>query len=306
MIAAGEKPLLVVNPAAAGGRLGRDWPRLETRLRELGLDADVALTRAPGHATDITAEAATQGRELVVAVGGDGTTDEVIQGLRQAGRGALGILPLGTGNDAAAGVGIPLDLESATRALLEGFRRRADLMQIGDHAVLNAIGIGLLGDINLRAVRLKKVRGFAGYLVAATASLFGFSTPEVTLKTPSSEYHGPMTILALHGGPTTGGGFALAPGADPFDGQLDACLVTELAGLKRPARLIAALRGTLNRAPEARLLRDPWLELEFDEPLACHLDGNATVLQPPTVRIEVVPGALEVVVPAPSFFDQGS
>lgn len=301
-----DTPLLVVNPAAAGGRLGRNWPRLESRLRELGLSGDVALTQAPGHATDIATEAISGGRELVVSVGGDGTTDEVIQGLFRAGRGALGILPLGTGNDAAAGLGIPLDLAGATRALLDGFHRRADLMQIGDHAVLNAIGIGLLGDINLRAVRLKKVRGFAGYLVAATASLFGFSTPVVTLKTPSSEYHGPMTILALHGGPTTGGGFALAPSADPFDGQLDACLVSELSGWKRPARLIAALRGTLNQKPEARMLRDPWLELEFDEPLACHLDGNATILEPPTVRIEVVPGALEVVVPAPDSIDHGA
>ena len=157
----------------------------------------------------------------VVAVGGDGTVDEVVQGLHRCGRGILGILPLGTGNDTAAGLGIPLRLESAVRVLLDGARRRADLMRVGDHVVLNAIGIGLLGDINQRAVGFKKVRGFLGYLLAATVSLFRFQTPRVELEADGTHYQGPMTILAVHGGPTTGGGFALAPDAEPFDGLLD-------------------------------------------------------------------------------------
>ncbi len=292
-----DEPLLVVNPAAAGGRLGRSWPRIEERLRSLGVRGEVAITRAPGHASELAAAAVASGRTVVVAVGGDGTTDEVIQGLYREGRGVLGILPLGTGNDTAAGLGIPLELEGAVRVLLDGGRRRADLMRVGDHVVLNAIGIGLLGDINLRAVRFKKIRGFLGYLLAASVSLFRFRTPRVVLRAEGTNYKGPMTILAVHGGPTTGGGFALAPEADPFDGRLDACLVTSLPGWKRPVRLLAALRGTLHRARESHMLRSPWLELDFEEPLACHLDGNATVLEPPGVSIEVLPGALEVVAP---------
>ncbi len=293
--------LLVVNPAAAGGRLGREWPRHEARLRELGLVAPVVTTREPGHATEIAEAAAREGTGVVVAVGGDGTTDEVVQGLHRAGRGVLGILPLGTGNDTASGLGIPVELEAAARLLLDGPRRRADLMRVGDdHVVLNAIGIGLLGDINERAVAFKKVRGIAGYLLAAAVSIFRFCTPEVRLTTPTTEYRGPMTILAVHGGPTTGGGFALAPEANPFDGLLDACLVTRLPAWRRPARLLAALRGSLHRAPEATMLREPWLELEFAEPLVCHLDGNGARLTPPRLRIEVLPGALEVVAPPTS------
>ncbi len=255
------------------------------------------MTRTPGHASELAAAAVASGRTVVVAVGGDGTTDEVIQGLHREGRGVLGILPLGTGNDAAAGLGIPLQLEAAVRVLLDGERRRADLMRVGDHVVLNAIGIGLLGDINLRAVHFKKVRGFLGYLLAAGVSLFRFRTPRVMLRAEGTNYEGPMTILAVHGGPTTGGGFALAPQADPFDGWLDACLVTSPAGWKRPMRLLTALRGTLHRTRESHMLRSPWLQLEFDEPLACHLDGNAAILEPPGVSIEVLPGALEVIAP---------
>ncbi len=289
--------LLVVNPAAAGGRLGREWPDLEKQLRALGLEAPAVRTEAPGHATEIARSAVLEGTKVVVAVGGDGTADEVLQGLRRAGGGALGILPRGTGNDTATSLGIPRRLEDAVRLLIDSPRRRADLMHVGGHDVLNAIGIGLLGDINDRAVAFKKVRGMAGYLMAAAVSIVRFSPPTIRLRTPSWEYRGPMTVLAVHGGPTTGGGFTLAPGADPFDGLLDACLVTNLPAWKRPARLLAALRGTLPRKPEATMLRAPWLELEHDVPLPCHLDGNPTRLDPPATRIEVLPGALEVVAP---------
>ena len=82
---------LIVNPAAAGGRLGRDWPRLRARLAAAGLDLSFSMTRAAGHASELAAEAVAAGHDVVVAAGGDGTLCEVIQGLHAAGRGALGI-----------------------------------------------------------------------------------------------------------------------------------------------------------------------------------------------------------------------
>ena len=108
---------LIVNPAAAGGRLGRQWPRVRARLQAAGLDPSFSLTRAPGHASELAAEALAVGHEVVVAAGGDGTICEVVQGIHRHGRGALGILPLGTGNDAARTLGLPLDLAAAAGVL---------------------------------------------------------------------------------------------------------------------------------------------------------------------------------------------
>ena len=293
---------IIINPAAAGGRLGRQWPETAQRLAGWGLDAPVVFTEAPGHATELAAAAVADGVELVVVAGGDGTVCEAAEGLFKAGGGELAILPLGTGNDAARSLGVPLDLEDATRAAAAGRPRPVDLIRVGDRYVLNAIGVGLTGDINDRAVRIKWVRGIAVYLLAALSALFRYRTQRVQMVTEDRNYEGSMLILAVHGGPTTGGGFALTPAAVPDDGLLDACLVEEVGPIGRLARLIAAMKGALGDKAGTHELQAPWLELHFQRPLPAHLDGNSVTLEPPLVRFEVVPGALQVVVPGTTQF----
>jgi len=293
---------IIVNPAAAGGRLGRQWPETAQRLAGWGLDAPVVFTDAPGHATELAAAAVADGVTRVVVAGGDGTVCEAAEGLFKAGCGELAILPLGTGNDAARTLGVPQDLEEAARAAANGQIRSVDLIRIGDHVVFNAIGVGLTGDINDRAVRIKWVRGIAVYLLAALSALFRYRIQQVRMLTEDLSYEGSMLILAVHGGPTTGGGFALTPAAVPDDGLLDACLVEEVGPVGRLARLVAAMNGTLADKAGTHELQAPWLELHFSKPLPAHLDGNSVVLEPPMARFEVVPGALQVVVPSTTQF----
>lgn len=289
---------IIVNPAAAGGRLGREWPRLERQVAGFGLVSETVLTEAPGHATALAGAAVADGVERIVVAGGDGTVCEAVEGLHQAGRGELAILPLGTGNDAARTLGVPLDLEDAVRTALDGRTRSVDLVRVGERVVFNAIGIGLTGDINDRAARIKWLRGIAVYLLAALSSLLRYRMQKVRMVTDRRKYEGSMLILAVHGGPTTGGGFRLTPAAVPDDGLLDACLVPELNVFARIARLVAAMRGTLGSKRGSVEVQAPWLELHFDRPLPAHLDGNSVTLQPPMVRFEVLPGALKVVVPS--------
>ncbi len=288
---------LIVNPAAAGGRLGRQWPRTAARLAACGFPSEAVFTRAPGHATELAAAAAAEGVELVVVAGGDGTVCEAAEGIARGGGAALAILPLGTGNDAARTLGVPLELEAAARAALAGHTRAVDLIRVGDRLVLNAIGVGLTGDINDRAARIKWVRGIAVYLVTTVASLFSYRTQVVRLVADGRSYEGTMMILAVHGGPTTGGGFALTPSAVPDDGLLDVCLVPEVGVAGRLLRLVAAMRGTLGSKSGTVEFQSTSLRLHFSQPLPAHLDGNSVRLEPPLVRFEVVPRALRVVVP---------
>jgi YegS/Rv2252/BmrU family lipid kinase len=295
---------IIVNPAADGGRLGREWPHIAERLGEWGLSAPVVFTEAPWHATDLAAEAVAEGVRRVVVAGGDGTVCEAAEGLYRAGSGELAILPLGTGNDGARTLGVPADLEEAARVALGGEIRSVDLITIGEHAVLNAIGVGLTGDINDRAIGIKEakiplLRGILVYLLAALASLFRYRMQKVRMVAGDRNYEGAMLILAVHGGPTTGGGFALTPAAVPDDGLLDGCLVEEVGPLGRLARLVAAMQGSLGKKRGTHEVQAPWLELHFDQPLPAHLDGNSVTLEPPAARFEVVPGALKVVVPNP-------
>jgi YegS/Rv2252/BmrU family lipid kinase len=288
---------LIVNPAAAGGRVGKAWSRLRTRLTELGLDAPFVVTEAPGHATRLAADAAARGADVVVAVGGDGTICEVVEGLHAAGRGALGILPLGTGNDAARTLRLPLKFDAAVRTLRDGHRRRVDLVKAGDHVVLNAVGIGLLGAINLNSTEIKFVRGIGAYLVAAVGTLFRYRCPHIVLESEGFRYEGPMTILAIHNGPTTGGGFPLCPRAVPDDGELDATLVSQTTVPTRLGALVDAIRGTLARKSFTQEIRFKRLVLTIGEREPWHWDGNPAYLEPPGITFEVLPGALEVVAP---------
>lgn len=289
--------IVIVNPAAAGGRLGREWPRLAARLGALGDPARVVYTEAPGHATELAAGAVAAGAERVVVAGGDGTLCEAAEGLHRAGRGSLGILPLGTGNDIARTFGLPLETAAAARVAADGHLRAVDLIRVGDRVVVNAIGVGLTGDINRRAAKVKWTRGIAAYLVTALVSLVRFEAPRVRLTTPQLEIEDEMTLLAVHNGPTTGGGFRLTPAAEPADGLLDAAFVAGIPLLGRVPRLLAAMRGTLGRLPGTTELQAPWLELEFEVPLPAHLDGNGVLLEPPRVRFEILPGALSLAAP---------
>jgi len=292
---------IIVNPAAAGGRLGREWPQLEKKLAGWGLRAEAVHTESPGHATELALEAASNGVERIVVAGGDGTVCEAAEGLHRAGGGELAILPLGTGNDGARTLGVPLVMEDAVRAAVNGRTREVDLIRVGARVVLNAIGIGLTGDINDRAASIKWVRGIAVYLLASVSALFRYRMQVVRMVTDRQEYQGSMLILAVHGGPTTGGGFALTPAAVIDDGLLDACLVPEVGVPGRLVRLAAAMGGTLGRKTGTLELQARRLDLHFDRPLPAHLDGNSVTLEPPMVRFEVLPGALKVVVPPESF-----
>ena len=287
----------IVNPAAAGGRLGREWPRLQRRLEATGLDSEVVFTEAPGHASELAARAVDNGVGRVLVAGGDGTVCEAAEGLARAGAGELAILPLGTGNDAARTLGIPNDLEAAVRAATGGTTRAVDLIRVGDRMVLNAIGIGLTADINERAARIKWMRGIGVYLVTAVVSMFRFRAPRVRIVAGDREIDSTMTILAVHNGPTTGGGFALTPGAVPDDGQFDVTLVPDVPFFGRLQRLIGGLRGTVHTMDGSVALQTPVLELHHSEPLAVHFDGNQGTLEGPVTRFEIVPKVLKVVVP---------
>jgi diacylglycerol kinase (ATP) len=289
--------LLVVNPAAAGGRLGRQWPRLHGRLRAVGFDPPLVFTEAPGHATQLAAEAVKRGETVVVVAGGDGTICEAIQGLHDAGGCVLGVLPLGTGNDAARTIGVPVNLEAAAQVISAAVTRRFDLMRAGDRVVLNAIGIGLLGAINVNSTRIKIVRGIAAYLAAAAGTLFSYDCPEIALSTGPFRYRGRMTILAIHSGVTTGGGFRLTPAALPDDGVLDALLVEATSVPTRLARLVAAVQGTIAKKAGSHEVRFTRLELETAVRLPCHFDGNPGHINPPGMTFAVLPGAQEILTP---------
>ncbi|MDT0631884.1 diacylglycerol kinase family lipid kinase [Rubrivirga sp. S365] len=302
--------LVLLNPAAADGRAGRRRPALVAALAAAGLDADVVATRGPGDAERLARGA---GRAaLVVAAGGDGTVYEVVNGLTAHGRGgpALGVLPLGTGDDFASALGVPPRLDDAARVLTATPPRPLDLGEVtwddvaGAHVrrFANALGAGFDAHVAWLVAETKWLGGRAAYLAAVPRALWAWRRPTVSARVSvggAVVFDGPLFLCEVGNGPSVGGGFRLTPDAVLDDGLLDVCLAGHLTPTRAVRLLPRSLTGAHTAAPEVVTGRGRRVEVEATAgPLTLHADGEVLALDARRVRADVLPGALRVVAPA--------
>ncbi len=312
------KTCVILNP---GARKGGDEKVLE-RLEPLLAGWEVRRTERAGHARELARAAAGEGFDTVIAAGGDGTVNEVLNGLAEAvmaGEGApcLGILPLGTGNDLVRLLGVPADPEEAVAALRRGVRRRLDVaeMRAGGESrfFLNVAAGGFSGEVD-RALtpEIKRSWGPLAYLRAATEALRQLDAYRVRLRFDGEET---VEISALNvvvaNGRFAGGGLPVAPRAHPADGLLEVVVIPEMpipAMVALAPRVLAGRhldvaeeqerdREASGEEPETpRLLyrRCRTVDLESDPPMPWNTDGELVGECSPSFR--VVPGALGVLV----------
>lgn len=170
---------VIVNPVSGRGAGERSIPPLRQYLESRGMDYELLRTERPGHAIELARSAAEAGCAAVVGVGGDGTANEIINGLMQAQGGAsMGMLAVGRGNDFAFGVGIPKGLEAGCRVLSDGYRQKIDIGRVvgGDYPngryFGNGVGIGFDAVVGFEALKMTRLTGFLSYIVAALKTIF--------------------------------------------------------------------------------------------------------------------------------------
>lgn len=291
--------LVIVNPVAGNGR-GR---RLLDEHRALVVGADVVETDGPGHATALAKAAAAEGRERVVAVGGDGTVFEVVNGLLSAAGPLLGVVAAGSGNDLARSLRLPLRAGRALRAALTGEARVIDAARAtaGDGSVAayaSAAGAGYDGQVAaaIHASRSAWQRTRLGYLVAALIELRRFRNRRLEVAVDGGAGQEATVLLtAITNGPYYGGGMKICPAARVDDGMLDVCLVGDISRFEALKQLPGLYDGRHVNHPAVRFMRVRSIELrELDgtEGTQTHLDGEP--FGPLPLRIEVLPGALRV------------
>jgi len=290
--------IVIANPFAGVSSRRLDGRRAVDLLRRIGVAAELRPTAGPGDATRIAREAAQAGADMVVAVGGDGTVHETAVGLAGTGT-ALAVLPSGSGNDFARGIGCGTVTAGLT-AIAGGGRRAMDVARLDGDPFINSLGLLASGLVSARASQLWRWLGSARYALAAVGTLVSYRGQTVTWVVDGTDTLVDRFLLAeICNGPFTGGGFRFAPDADFGDGQLDACLV-------RPPGLVAGLR-LLPRAasgerldhPAVSVLRCRELVFRCAEPVAFHRDGEPGVTAAGEHRIDILPGALLVCAPAP-------
>ena len=294
-------PLVIVNPAAGGGRAARLVPWLRERLATRP-DVILHVTRRAGDAERAAADAGAEGRDLVVAVGGDGTVQEVVNGVMAAGgRSRVGIVPVGTGNDLARSLGLPRDPAAAWTVAIGRGARPIDLLLAtgGDGRRRwfgSAGGIGF--DAQVAAAMATPSgwqRGRAGYLLATLAELRRFENRRVELTIDGIATTPRVLFVAIANGEFYGGGMRIAPGAAVDDGMLDLCIVGDISRLTALRQLANLYRGTHVRHPQVELRRGRSVVISGDAGTLVHLDGEPFGSLP--VQIELHAARLTVAAP---------
>jgi YegS/Rv2252/BmrU family lipid kinase len=298
---------LIFNPMADRGRSGQRASDLRALLADQG-SVEWHGTEYPAHATEVAAQAADRGFETVVALGGDGTVHEIVNGLMRIPperRPRLGIVPIGSGNDFAYAAGVPLDPQQAVQRLFAGAERRADVAIIRDGGgrseyFNNTAGIGFDGAINIRTRKLKFVTGFLMYLTGTLQSIaLNFDAPHLRVEYDGGTLDQPILMLTVGNGPREGGGFVTTPAAKVDDGLLDFVYIAPVSRLRLLQLLPKVMNATHVREPDVHLATTTRLAITSDRALPIHIDGElfapyeANVTR---VEIEVVPNALRVVV----------
>jgi len=295
--------LAIVNPAAGGGRCGRLANAALERVRGAGIDLDVALTNRAGEATELTRSAYQQGVRQFLAVGGDGTAFEIVNGLfpeaLTSGRPALGFLPLGTGNSflkdfTARGV------EHTIEALKSGSGRACDVIRLrhseGDLYYLNLLSLGFPADVGELVNRRFKRWGQLGYIAGVFVRLAGLEHSSFPHRlNQSGEWdRRPALFLSFNNSKFTGGKMMIAPNAEATDGQIEYVRWGPISRLGLVKMLPRLFTGTHINDPRASRSSAKSIELQIYRPVNVMIDGEIMCLE--CRSLEILPSALDAIV----------
>lgn len=300
---------VIVNPASAYGKTAKRWPRIQEALQRRGLEYTVAFTEQRGHAIDLARQAVAQGYSLIVTVGGEGTVNEVVNGLvdrsgRIPAHISLGILPSGTGTDFVRSLGIPRDPVTAVECLAGEGRCVVDLGCLEcapatgegpavQRYFVNVAGLGFDGEVAERVERsTKAIGGTIPYLTNLFACLMAYRNKEVEVQYDGQSVTGRANSVIAANGRYFGGGMFIAPNASLDDGLLDLIFIGDLGKVEVVVNLPRLYRGTHIYHPKVRVYRAREIRVTAKERMLIQADGELAGQAPVTFRI--IPQALQV------------
>jgi diacylglycerol kinase (ATP) len=303
-----EGTVFVVNPASANGSTGRRWAEIAHRAAAAGIEGETLISTEQGEVATLTERAVAEGAALVVAVGGDGTVYEAVNGLMRSGAAdevELALLPRGTGTDFARTFGIPRDLDRAFAIAREGRTRAVDVGLARYSAwdgspaeswFANFGGAGISGAIARRANATSKAAGGRISFMWATIAVFArWRSGEVSVTVDGERHEGKMLEVLATIGEYAAGGMRVTPGAAPDDGLFDVMEIGDVSKLDFVTTFPRIYRGRHVSHPKIEIRRGARVEIAAPEPLPIALDGEQPGTTP--VTFEVVPKAIRLRVP---------
>lgn len=297
---------VIVNPTAGAGRTARLWPQIMGLFRGQGLRFEHELTEAPGHAIELARAAARNGYDMVVSVGGDGTINEVVNGLYAAGNlqdAKLGIVSTGTGSDYIRTIGIPRRYEQACRCLLQPRKLTVDLGVVeysingkrAERLFVNFAGMGFDAEIVQRTTQQFKALGsLPSYLAGLLVTLFAYKNKDITLTVDGETEDRRVCTVVMNNGRYGGGGMLAAPNADIADGLFDVMIIDNISKPDLLWSLPRIYKGAHLTHPRVTMKRAKEVEIRSAQSMQLQADGELLGQVP--ARFRVLPSALNVII----------
>ena len=292
----GRRVLLLVNPAASGGRSRQISIGVRAELQLMGVEHDVIESESLEHARQVAAEAAGDGA-LVAACGGDGFIGTVAGAVRNT-DGALAVIPGGRGNDFARVLEIPTDPREAARLAADGSERMLDVATCNGKPFICIASCGFDSDANRIANETKAVSGNLVYLYAAMKALWQWKPAAFTVTIEGTKHDFTGYSVAVGNSKAFGGGMIALPEAELDDGKLDLMLVADTPKLRYAALLPTVFKGAHGRFDVVSFERGRQVEVSADRPFTMYADGDPIADLPCSLDVE--PRCLRVVVPSTS------
>jgi len=303
-----RRHLVIYNPTAGKGSAGERLPQVEALLKAKGIEYELRLTQRVWHAAELAREAGKAGYAAVVAAGGDGTVNEVVNGLMLAHeRGdelpAMGVLSVGRGNDFSYGADVPGEFEACVEVLAAGDERAMDVGRVsgGDYPegryFANGIGVGFDTIVGLEAAKLKRVHGFMAYVIGALKTFIIYpDAPELRIEHDGGVIEKASHELSIMNGKRMGGTFFMAPHSRNHDGLFDFFVADRLNRRDMIDLMLRLTKGTQEGHPKIETGRSSRISITAPGGgLVVHADGETICTDGTSLLVECLPSRLRMI-----------
>jgi len=298
--------LFLINPAAGNWRGLKVIDIIKKYLAQKRINHHIEISQSPGHISELVKKFSKHFTHLI-SVGGDGTLNELINGIDNTSINTIGLLPIGTGNDFARNLNLNKDINQNLDLIFNSNKHysfdigQSIIYESGNsikksHRFINSLGIGfdaLVAKINQKS---KHLSGLISYLYAVILALIRRKDIDVEIELDSStKLFGKKLLIAVGNGYTTGGGFYLTPKAKIDDNMLDICIIDSVSTIKILSSLPKALFNKLDEVKEASLLKFTNAKIKIHEPALIHTDGEIISEQAEKVEISILKNELKII-----------
>jgi diacylglycerol kinase (ATP) len=299
---------IILNPSAGNGNGRKTLPRIEQLSKLHNLSYNIVQTEYSGHGIELTRQAVKDGFNVIVAAGGDGTVNEVLNGLIQSRSEGLpippmGVLCVGRGNDFAGSLGLPEDLEGGFQNLLGGTRRIVDIGRVTGGMVpkgryfCNCVGVGFDAITTIEVHKLPRWGGYLAFMAAVFKTVFLYNKAPIA----RIEFNGTVItqrslLISIMNGRRLGGGFIMAPDSLPDDGFFDLCIAEQMSSFNVIKMIPHFTKGDQATQPTIKTGRASRISIvSQDGPLPAQTDGEIISVDGTRLDVEVLPRQLEVI-----------